>query len=884
MKTLKKTSLVFAIMLTLSIVVQAQTMIKGNIKSLEKEELLIGATIQIKETSEGTVSDVDGEFLFSTQQTLPITLVFSFIGYTSKEVYYNGNEFLEILLEDAPLIGQEVIISASRRAEKASNAPASISILDNRKIGNQALFHPAQALRNLHGVDVTQQGIDQFQINLRGRLDAFNTETYIMQDYRSLIVPGQGQVVMSRTGVNELDLDRIEVVRGPGSALYGPGVETGVVHFITKSPFSYPGTSLSLGTGTKANLSVAARHAGLISDKLGYKIVTHYNRANDFILDPNDPTDAESLAAFQPQVTSGLTGEVLRTTNELENQISNFNLVGALEFRPSTKTIVHATAGYTYRRGIVRASLGEALQDNPNYFGQVRLESGGFFAQVYVNGAKSEKENGVLYRTGRTSVGNNQGWQAQAQYDWKLLNETLDFTIGGEVQSIISKTQGTVHGRFEDDDDNNTFSVYAQAKWNIAPTLDVIAAARMDRFSAIDETTISPRAGIIFKPTPAHTFRATFNRSITQPSSLFIYADLLFGISPVFDIPFLGGNQPITFSDPLQTSSFLGGTYEGIDMPLAIPYNIALSSLQEAFPQPVINYLQSKIAEITGTSAGVLLVNGQPTTVLPERDLIRSTKTNAYEIGYKGIFGGTVAVGIDVYYNKRKDLIFTESVSPLVINPNLATDLATELERVTDPAVLADLGLPQDAVIGAFSAVGAALAENPLGLVSPDVPYASDRPQFIVTPSNTGNVNYFGADLSLQYYFNEELSAFANYSWLDQIFFEDEDIGLPGTGQVYSLNTPKNRIRLGVDYIPEKQGFSYTASMRYQDAMEVSNGTIFSGPIDSYTIVDAGFGYRFNSGVKVNVTAQNLFNQEYRIMPKMPKIGRLVLVKGVVEF
>lgn len=135
----------------------------------------------------------------------------------------------------------------------------------------------------------------------------------------------------------------------------------------------------------------------------------------------------------------------------------------------------------------------------------------------------------------------------------------------------------------------------------------------------------------------------------------------------------------------------------------------------------------------------------------------------------------------------------------------------------------------------------------------------------------------------MQYYFSEELSVFANYSWLEQNFFTDEEIDLPGTGQVYALNTPENRIRVGMDYIPEAKGFSYNASVRYQDEYQVEMGTIFSGVLDSYTIVDAGVGYNFGNGIKINVTAQNLFNNEYRVMPRMPKIGRLVLAKAIFE-
>ena len=461
----------------------------------------------------------------------------------------------------------------------------------------------------------------------------------------------------------------------------------------------------------------------------------------------------------------------------------------------------------------------------------------------------------------------------------------MNVTFGAEAQLIRTETKGTVHGRFEDEDDFDIYSLYSQAEWTINPALDFVLAGRVDRFSAIDETTFSPRAGIVFKPKPTQSFRATFNRAITSPSALLVFVDIPFGITPAFDIPFIGGTQPISYTDPLVTSSFLPGVgeYSGIDMPLSIPYNVALAGLADVLPQNVLDYLGTKAAEVSGTTAGVLLLNGGVATTLPQRDKIKSTKTSAYEIGYKGIFGGKFSLGLDVYYNQRRDLIFTGAISPLVINPAISTDLVAELNRVTDATELEALGTTQEAVAAAFSTVGDGLAPNPLGLVEPDIAYASSQPQFVVTPSNTGRVKYFGADLSMQYYFSEELSVFANYSWLEQNFFTDEEIDLPGTGQVYALNTPENRIRVGMDYIPEAKGFSYNASVRYQDEYQVEMGTIFSGVLDSYTIVDAGVGYNFGNGIKINVTAQNLFNNEYRVMPRMPKIGRLVLAKAIFE-
>ncbi|WP_455169042.1 TonB-dependent receptor plug domain-containing protein [Aegicerativicinus sediminis] len=556
-----------------------------------------------------------------------------------------------------------------------------------------------------------------------------------------------------------------------------------------------------------------------------------------------------------------------------------------MEYSYDSNTTVFINGGYNYRRGVVRADLGEALQDYGNYFAQVRLDGKRIFAQMYLNGIKDDSEESLLYRTGLTNISNNVTYQAQFQYDWPIIEDKWELNLGTELQFLRSDTKGTVHGRFEGNDNYDVLSGYLQSNYQLNRNLDLLVAARLDRFSAIDETTISPRAGLIFNLAPQQTLRVTYNRAVSSPSALFLFGDIPFGQAPVFNIQFMGGIQPIMFSDPLITQSFIPGvgSYSGTGIPLAIPFGISAALLADSFPAEFINYLNSKLPEVNGVSDGLMTINGNAITNLPERDKIRSTKTNAFELGYKGIFGNKLSVGLDIYYNLKSDLIFSAPATPLVVYPNLDDDLVSVVNSVTTDEELAAYGLDQQTLGAIIGDIARGLAENPLGLVSPEVQFGGELPTFIVTPSNTGEVEYFGADLFFQYYFNNRLSAFANYSWLSQNYFTDSEIGLPGSGQVYALNTPENRIRIGIDRIPDERGWIYGLSLRYQDAMQVQSGTIYAGRLDAYTVVDGSVGYDFGNGFRLNMTGQNLLNNEYRVMPRMPKIGRFVMLKATVE-
>src|SRR5690606_32716315 len=118
--------------------------------------------------------------------------------------------------------------------EKVLDAPASISVIDTEEIEREISTNPAEVLRNTPAVDVAQTGLDRRAIVLRGFNSEFSGAVYTMTDYRPAAVPALAVNVYSLMPIPSLDLDRFEVVRGAGSALYGAGVDASVIHFLTK--------------------------------------------------------------------------------------------------------------------------------------------------------------------------------------------------------------------------------------------------------------------------------------------------------------------------------------------------------------------------------------------------------------------------------------------------------------------------------------------------------------------------------------------------------------------------------------------------------------------------------------------------------------------------
>ena len=124
-----------------------------------------------------------------------------------------------------------------------------------------------------------------------------------MLDYRSLISPGLEYFDSQNTLINNIDLERIEVVLGPASALYGPYIITGVVHFISKNPFDHPGSTAELIYGERNTFKVAMRHAGKNEkETFAYKFNVRYGSGQDFTLDPDDSDNQEILSTFATEL------------------------------------------------------------------------------------------------------------------------------------------------------------------------------------------------------------------------------------------------------------------------------------------------------------------------------------------------------------------------------------------------------------------------------------------------------------------------------------------------------------------------------------------------------------------------------------------------------
>ncbi len=283
-----------------------QITIRGNVNDDLSGEPLIGANVLIKGTTLGTVTDYDGSFEIKISDPMPVTLVFSYLGYTPMELEIIGeSDELSIKLSEDILTVATVEVKGQRISEKQKAAPLTVESLDLIAIKETPADNFYDGLGALKGVDLTAASIGFKVINTRG----FNSTSPV----RSLQIidgvdnqsPGLNFSLGNFLGSSELDVLKVDLVVGASSAFYGPNAFNGVISMTTKDPFFQKGLSVSVKGGERNMLEGAIRWADAFKNKQGkdflaYKFNLFYLRADDWVADNYNPVDGSRVDADNP--------------------------------------------------------------------------------------------------------------------------------------------------------------------------------------------------------------------------------------------------------------------------------------------------------------------------------------------------------------------------------------------------------------------------------------------------------------------------------------------------------------------------------------------------------------------------------------------------------
>lgn len=811
-------------------------------------------------------------------------VVAEYVGYASRRIDGVGIRAGETRTQDIQLDTRAfelnpIVITSGRREEKALESPSTIVTIGAERITEVAALSPIEHVKALPGVDVSQTGLTSSNVVTRGFNNVFSGSLLVITDNRYAHVPSLRFNAYNMIATTQSDVDRMEVLLGPAAALYGPNAANGVLHIITKSPIDHPGTTASLAAGERSVLHGQFRTAHRISERAGIKASAQYFRGNEW-----EYRDSVEVQAARQNPTDALIGN-------RDFDAERFGGELRFDWRPSADTELVINAGAnTLGSSIELTGVGAGQASDWLYsYAQARVSKGRLFAQAFAN--VSDAGDTYLLRTGQPIIDKSQMFVAQVQHGLEL-GERQDFIYGIDFSRTIPKTEGTITGRNEDDDEIQEIGAYLHSKTALTDKLDLVAAVRVDDHNRLEDVNVSPRAALVFQPQENQSFRLSYNRAFSTPTTNNLFLDLRAARIPInaqvgYDIRTLGVfASGFTFEDTCQGglqghcmySPFAPGQQlpaNGLPLWNGLVQALVPAQLQAFLlnpgSQPGDPDIGSRFLRFNQESAALgqpFIPDEGPDAIAP----ITSTIHNTIEAGYQGILGGKLLLAGDVYTQRIRDF-----VGPLrVETPNVFYTPESVQAFVTKrlgPLIQAGAVTPAqaEAIIKGFASV-------PLGTVAPDQVDSSD---LILTYRNFGDVDFWGADLSFQLLATEKVSFTGTYSHVSEDCFELEDVnGTCANATDVALNAPKNKGSLGARWDDKLLGLAVEGRARWTAGFPMNSG-VYIGELDGFTVFDANVAYRLRTvpGATVSLTATNLFDAEHQQFIGAPAIGRLLLLR-----
>ncbi|MFQ5630282.1 MAG: TonB-dependent receptor domain-containing protein, partial [bacterium] len=506
--------------------------ITGTVRDAQNNQPLAGANIIMSANTpeaqkKGTASNAEGEFEFRKLKPGTYTLTVSYIGYAKKvipgiTIKPDASESFSIALEPTGVSINPILVTASRRPEKLLDAPAAVSVVEAAEIKSRTTITVADHLKGLPGVDVMQSGLATSDIAVRGFNEVFAGSLLLLTDNRIARVPSLRLNVFSLIPATNDDIERIEIVSGPGSALYGPNSANGVLHILTKSPFQSEGTTVSVGGGERSVLTSTFRHARKFGKNIGLKISAQYFQGNNW--EYFDPADPDSIIKGR-QTVNGRIDETGLIANDRDFNIDKYSIDARLDVKLSNDATLIFNSAINKIDEIVVTPIGSARSEGWKYtFFQTRFKYKDLFAQIFTN--RSNSGDTYFFRSGDVIFDRSKLFVGQIQH-YLPVSKRQSFTYGFDALLTTPDTRNTINGNYESDDNIDELGVYVQSETALSPTLKLISALRMDEHSRLDDIIFSPRAALVYKTPRGNNFRLTYNRAFKTPTANNLFLDIL---------------------------------------------------------------------------------------------------------------------------------------------------------------------------------------------------------------------------------------------------------------------------------------------------------------------------------------------------------------------
>lgn len=406
---------------------------------------------------------------------------------------------------------EETVVAASRRSQSALEAPNSITVISGEEIRATGLQSLPEILRRVPGAEVMAMGLTNHNVSFRGFNQRISNKVLVLIDGRPEYQDFLGLTLWPSIPIALEEIERVEVIRGPGSAMYGSNAMLGVVNIITRAPGTGPAAEMS-GLAGNGNLA-AGSFVASGGQKLKYRVSVGYSQGDKYSRD---------YASNRPDERSTLTDENLgvRSARASATVFYAFNK----DFSVAASGGVNRLFTELYAIGLLR----NYWLDGVTGFAKADFTGGPVKLRFFWNHATLDagpQYEPIGQRSLVTSLDTNVfDVEGLFQKEFHLLGEH-QFALGASTR--VKRVDWGYMGRLVQE---VHFAAFVQDEWHIVKPLSLVASYRFDRHPLLDNGNPgyahSPRVSLVYRPFEGHAFRGAFATAFRQPTFLESYMDI----------------------------------------------------------------------------------------------------------------------------------------------------------------------------------------------------------------------------------------------------------------------------------------------------------------------------------------------------------------------
>lgn len=408
--------------------------------------------------------------------------------------------------EESTTVEDIIVVTASNAEQRLQDAPATMTVITGEELESAPADDYGDILRNVPGLNVSQMSARDIQITGRSSTNSLAASELVLLDGRSVYLDFFGFVMWDLLPINPREIKQIEVVRGPGSAVWGANALTGVINLITKTPRESAGGAVQFGAGELGTLYGSASYAAA-GEKAAFKLMgayyeqDAYDRPTGIIPGTNTP--------YPPFENQGTEQPKLDLRVDLDQDPSSVWTFGA--GTAGTDGIIHS--------GIGPFDIEKGTKMSYAKVGWMReTMRAGFFTNILDGEA-----NNLL------TVGAD-GRPLKLGFDSKTYN--LDFSNVSLVgqSNVLTYGANARHNTFDltiapEGDNRDEYGVFLQDEILFGLKARWLIGGRLDNIDPIGNV-FSPRTSFAYTPSGNHTFRVSYNRAFKSPSLIQNYLDI----------------------------------------------------------------------------------------------------------------------------------------------------------------------------------------------------------------------------------------------------------------------------------------------------------------------------------------------------------------------